>query len=113
MKAIVTLLTDFGTHDHYVAAVKGVLLSINPDLTLVDITHEISPQNIKQGGLGGAVLELFNDMDVRDVRIRRLGLPDKFIGYGPIDLLKEKYGLDKMGIFKQALDFSQTSGIPI
>jgi S-adenosylmethionine hydrolase len=50
MHRIVTLLTDFGTGDHYVAAVKGVLLSINPALTLVDITHEITAQNIQEGG---------------------------------------------------------------
>ena len=50
MKRIMTLLTDFGTRDHYVAAVKGVLLSINPALTLVDITHEITAQNIQEAG---------------------------------------------------------------
>jgi S-adenosylmethionine hydrolase len=49
MQRIVTLLTDFGMRDHYVAAVKGVLLNINPSLYLVDITHEISPQNIGEG----------------------------------------------------------------
>ena len=49
MQRIVTLLTDFGTRDHYVAAVKGVLLNINPSLYLVDITQEISPQNIREG----------------------------------------------------------------
>ena len=48
MNGIVTLLTDFGSRDHYVAAVKGVLLSINPSLTIVDVTHEISPQNISE-----------------------------------------------------------------
>ncbi len=50
MHRIVTLLTDFGTRDHYVAAVKGVLLRINPSLTLVDITHEVTPRNIQEGG---------------------------------------------------------------
>ena len=50
MKRIITLLSDFGTRDHYVAAVKGVLLSINPNLTLVDITHEITAQNLQQAG---------------------------------------------------------------
>lgn len=50
MRRIITILTDFGTRDHYVAAVKGVLLSINPALNLVDITHEVTPQNIQQGG---------------------------------------------------------------
>jgi S-adenosylmethionine hydrolase len=50
MRRIITLLTDFGTRDHYVAAVKGVLLGINPALILVDITHEITPHNIQEGG---------------------------------------------------------------
>jgi len=47
--SIVTLLTDFGTRDHYVASMKGVILRINPQCTLVDITHQISPHNIKEG----------------------------------------------------------------
>ncbi|HEV8367213.1 MAG TPA: SAM-dependent chlorinase/fluorinase [Pyrinomonadaceae bacterium] len=45
--AQITLLTDFGTTDYYVAAVKGVILSINPSATIVDITHQIPPQNIE------------------------------------------------------------------
>jgi S-adenosylmethionine hydrolase len=43
---IIALLTDFGTRDYYVAAMKAVMLSINTNVTLVDITHEIEPQNI-------------------------------------------------------------------
>ena len=50
MRRIVTLLTDFGTRDHYVAAMKGVLLAINPALTLVDITHEVTPHNVREAG---------------------------------------------------------------
>jgi S-adenosyl-L-methionine hydrolase (adenosine-forming) len=46
---IITLLTDFGTKDHYVASMKGVILSINPGCTLVDISHQISPQDIEEG----------------------------------------------------------------
>ena len=46
---IVTLLTDFGLRDHFVAAMKGVMLSLNPDLTLVDISHLIPPQDIFGG----------------------------------------------------------------
>jgi hypothetical protein len=46
MRPIVTLLTDFGTADGYVAQMKGVMLSRVPDLSLVDITHEIAPQDI-------------------------------------------------------------------
>ena len=45
---VITLTTDFGLHDPYVAATKGVVLSINPQVTIVDISHHIEPQNIKQ-----------------------------------------------------------------
>jgi len=47
---ILTLLTDFGTADHYVAAMKGVALGRAPDLTLVDITHEVPPQDVARAG---------------------------------------------------------------
>jgi S-adenosylmethionine hydrolase len=46
-KRIVTLLTDFGLRDYYVASVKGVMLGINPDLHFVDISHVIPPQDIR------------------------------------------------------------------
>ncbi len=46
--SVVALLTDFGLHDHYVAAVKGVILQVNPKATLVDITHEIEPQQVTE-----------------------------------------------------------------
>ena len=48
MSAIITLTTDFGLSDGYVAAMKGVILGINPDARLVDICHTIRPQNIPQ-----------------------------------------------------------------
>lgn len=44
--AIVTLLTDFGTSDSYVAEVKGVLLSLCPTVNLVDVTHHIAPGDV-------------------------------------------------------------------
>jgi len=47
--SIITLTTDFGTSDGYVGTIKGVILSIAPDVTLVDISHDIAPQNIRQG----------------------------------------------------------------
>lgn len=46
---IITLTTDFGTDDHYVAAMKGVILSIHPQATIVDISHAIPPQDIMAG----------------------------------------------------------------
>jgi S-adenosylmethionine hydrolase len=42
----VTLVTDFGSADYFVAAVKGVILSANPAAVVVDITHELPPQDI-------------------------------------------------------------------
>lgn len=47
--AIVTLLTDSGESDHYVAAIKAKILSINPGLTLVDISHQIASCDIAHG----------------------------------------------------------------
>jgi S-adenosylmethionine hydrolase len=44
---LITLLTDFGTDDYFVAAVKGVILGLSPRARLVDITHEIPPQDIE------------------------------------------------------------------
>jgi hypothetical protein len=50
-RPIIALLTDFGTRDHYVGAMKGVALGICPEAAIVDITHEVAPQDI----LGGAL----------------------------------------------------------
>lgn len=41
--ALVTFLSDFGVEDHYVASVKAALLSINPSLQVIDISHQITP----------------------------------------------------------------------
>jgi len=48
-KPIITLLTDFGAKDHYVASMKGVILNINPQCLLVDITHQVNPHDIEEG----------------------------------------------------------------
>ena len=48
MSAIITLTTDFGLADAYVAAMKGVILDINPEAKLVDICHTIRHQNVFQ-----------------------------------------------------------------
>jgi len=49
MQPILTLTTDFGLKDHYVGAMKAVILGISPDVRLVDISHEIPPQDIMAG----------------------------------------------------------------
>ncbi len=50
-RPIVALLTDFGTRDHYVGAMKGVVLAVCPEVTLVDVTHEVPPHDILAGAL--------------------------------------------------------------
>ena len=46
--SIITLITDFGLEDTYVGIMKGVILNINPHVQIVDLTHKIRPQSIKQ-----------------------------------------------------------------
>jgi len=43
---IITLITDYGCRDHYVGAVKGVILGMAPEARIIDITHEIEPHQI-------------------------------------------------------------------
>jgi S-adenosyl-L-methionine hydrolase (adenosine-forming) len=44
----ITVLTDFGLKDPYVGIMKGVMLSINPDLTIIDISHKIESQDVRE-----------------------------------------------------------------
>jgi len=48
---IITLTTDFGPSSRYVAAMKGVILSMNPQVRLVDLTHAIPPQDVRAGAI--------------------------------------------------------------
>jgi len=47
-RAIVTLTTDFGTADGYAGAMKGIILGICPEAVVVDISHEVKPQAVRQ-----------------------------------------------------------------
>ena len=51
MRPVIALLTDFGTRDHYAGTMKGVILGICPDATLVDITHDIAAHDVLDGAL--------------------------------------------------------------
>ncbi len=51
VRRTIALLSDFGTKDWYVAAMKGVIASINPEVLMVDITHEIRPHSIVEAAL--------------------------------------------------------------
>lgn len=46
--SVITILSDFGTDDEYVGVMKGVMLSVCPAVSIVDITHQIDPQDIHQ-----------------------------------------------------------------
>lgn len=50
-RPVIALLTDFGTRDHYAGTMKGVVLGICPEATLVDLTHDIAAHDV----LGGAL----------------------------------------------------------
>ena len=50
-RPVIALLTDFGTRDHYAGTMKGVVLGICPDVTLVDISHDVAAHDV----LGGAL----------------------------------------------------------
>ena len=51
MRPVIALLSDFGSRDHYAGTMKGVILNICPDATLVDITHEVPAHDVLDGAL--------------------------------------------------------------
>ncbi|MDE3225614.1 MAG: SAM-dependent chlorinase/fluorinase, partial [Nitrospirota bacterium] len=46
--SVITLLTDFGTRDYFVASMKGVILNINSQTRIVDLSHEVAPQQVAE-----------------------------------------------------------------
>jgi S-adenosyl-L-methionine hydrolase (adenosine-forming) len=50
-RPVIALLTDFGSRDHYAGTMKGVVLGLCPDATLVDITHDIPPHDVLTASL--------------------------------------------------------------
>ena len=50
-QSLITLTTDFGFGSRYVAAMKGVIYSINPAAQVVDLTHAIAPQDVRGGAI--------------------------------------------------------------
>jgi 1-deoxy-D-xylulose-5-phosphate synthase len=61
--------------------------------------------NVLQGGFGSAILEFLNEMEIHNVRVKRLGIPDKFVEQGHQNELRKKYGLDEEGIYTAAFSF--------
>ncbi|GAB4489067.1 MAG: 1-deoxy-D-xylulose-5-phosphate synthase [Thermodesulfovibrionales bacterium] len=62
-------------------------------------------ENQLKGGFGSAVLECLSDLDLGSVRVRRLGVPDRFIEQASPDALRRHYGIDADGIYQNALSF--------
>ncbi|MFT6845199.1 MAG: S-adenosylmethionine hydrolase [Flavobacteriales bacterium] len=65
--AVITLISDMGTSDYYVAAIKGTILSSNPNAIIVDITHEVPPFNISYAGF--TLKHCFKDFPLGTVHI--------------------------------------------
>ena len=66
-RPIITLTTDYGTADHLVGAMKGVILNINPDAEIVDITHSVRPYDILDGAL--AIGEAYRYYPARTIHV--------------------------------------------
>jgi S-adenosylmethionine hydrolase len=84
---IITLLTDFGLSDHYVAAMKGVILGICADARLVDITHEV-----KAFGIAEAAFTLAQSWPCFPAGTVHLVVVDPGVGSSRRPLLAEAHG---------------------
>jgi hypothetical protein len=72
---IVTLLTDFGTGDYFVGAMKGAILSVNGRAQIVDITHEIPAHDVEAGAF--ALLAAYNSFPAQTIHV---GVVDPGVG---------------------------------
>lgn len=64
---IITLTTDYGTSDHLVGVLKGVILKINPEVTIVDITHAVTPYDLLDGAL--AIASVYSYFPPRTIHV--------------------------------------------
>jgi 1-deoxy-D-xylulose-5-phosphate synthase len=61
-------------------------------------------ENVLAGGFGSALLETLEHNNITGVKVKRLGIPDRFVEHGSSDILRKKYGLDGAGIFQTACE---------
>ncbi len=66
-RSIVTLTTDFGLADHYAGVMKGVILNVNPDVDLIDISHDIRPYDLLEGAL--AIAQAYRYFPPRTIHV--------------------------------------------
>jgi len=66
-RPIVTLTTDYGTNDHLVGTLKGVILKINPEVNIVDITHQVASYDLLDGAL--AIASAYSYFPARTIHV--------------------------------------------
>ncbi|MBY0503209.1 MAG: SAM-dependent chlorinase/fluorinase [Bryobacteraceae bacterium] len=84
---ILTLTTDFGLHDHFVATMKGVILGLCPTARLVDITHDIAPFEISEGAF--TLMEAWQAFPKKTIHV---GVVDPGVGSARRPILVEAGG---------------------
>jgi len=84
---IITLTTDFGHQDHFVATMKGVILGISPTAQLVDVTHEITPFEISEGAF--TLMEAWQAFPKKAIHV---GVVDPGVGTSRRPILVEAGG---------------------
>jgi hypothetical protein len=117
MRSIITLTTDFGTSDSYVASMKGAILKRNPDVTIIDLSHEIPHANILDGAFFlASTIPFFPEATIHvavvdpGVGTERKPLISKIAGQtivhpdnGLLTLLMEEYELEKSNVISNPI----------
>jgi hypothetical protein len=117
---LITLTTDFGTRDPYVAQLKGVLASLVPDATVTDLSHDVAPQDILEASFFlAATLAFFPPATIHFVVVdpgvgsgRRplaVAIADQFVvcpDNGLLTLAVRRHGIDEARII-EAPDFQR------
>lgn len=78
---------------------KELILSMAKKIKKIVTVEE----NVLAGGFGSAILELFNENNIMNIALKRIGIDDVFVEHGSQAILRNKYGIDKEAIYKAAL----------
>lgn len=88
---------------------RGIIIELCKNVNAI-ITVE---ENVLQGGFGSAVLEVLEEEGLNNIRVKRIGLPDKFIEHGSQSILREKYQLTPMTIAATISEFLKSNKITL
>jgi 1-deoxy-D-xylulose-5-phosphate synthase len=77
-------------------------------VTLLDAARRIKhivtvEENVLIGGVGSSLLSLLQEAGISDIKVKMIGIPDKFVEHGTPSILREKYGLDADGIVRATM----------